>query len=100
MLKENKTGILKSVLSLIMIISLVCCSIFALGINSFAASVGDVNGDGIVNSSDVSVLRTYLVNFDYIEGKSTVTVSSGADINGDGVINGKDLIRLRKFIKE
>lgn len=62
--------------------------------------LGDVNGDGIVNSSDVSVLRTYLVNFDYIEGKSTVTVSPGADINGDGVINGKDLIRLRKFIKE
>ena len=56
MLKENKTGILKSVLSLIMIISLVCCSIFALGINSFAASVGDVNGDGKINSTDALLI--------------------------------------------
>lgn len=90
MLKENKTGILKSVLSLIMIISLVCCSIFALGINSFAASVGDVNGDGKINSTDALLIlqsATGVVNL-------TDNQKKLADVNGDGRVNSSDALQV------
>lgn len=90
MLKENKTGILKSVLSLIMIISLVCCSIFALGINSFAASVGDVNGNGKINSTDALLIlqsATGVVNL-------TDNQKKLADVNGDGKVNSSDALQV------
>lgn len=61
---------------------------------------GDVNGDGAVNDTDIVVLREYLVNYDEVNGESTISVSAGADVNNDGAVNGKDLIRLRKLYEK
>lgn len=52
---------------------------------------GDVNGDFVRNSKDLTRLRKYFAGWD-------VSVDEvAADVNGDGVINAKDLTRLRKF---
>ncbi len=56
-----------------------------------ASNVGDANGDGNVNSSDVVVMRRK------ISGAS-VSVASGADINVDGLINTADITLLTRII--
>ena len=53
---------------------------------------GDVNGDGVVNGTDLIRLRRYLA------GENVEIVAENADVNGDGTINGMDLIRLRKYL--
>lgn len=53
---------------------------------------GDVNGDGIMNSKDVTRLMRYLAGWD-------VEVNECAlDINGDGVVNTKDTTRLMRYL--
>jgi len=54
--------------------------------------LGDVNGDGKVNGSDLIRLAQYLV------GSNQVSNESAANTNGDGAINGSDLVRLAKFL--
>lgn len=53
---------------------------------------GDINGDGVVNTKDLTRLMKYL------SGKEVDVVSEAADVNGDGAVNGKDLTRLMKYI--
>ena len=53
--------------------------------------VGDVNGDGIVNSKDLTRLMKFIAG-------EKVDVPGWSDINGDGVTNAKDLTRLMKMI--
>ena len=51
--------------------------------------VGDVNGDGSVNISDVTVL------IDYLLGSDMATVDmDAADVNSDGLINISDVTIL------
>ena len=57
---------------------------------------GDVNGDGLINTSDVILLRQYLAHYDDDTRTSDISVSAGADVNEDGTVNGKDLVLLRK----
>ena len=53
---------------------------------------GDINGDGVVNSKDLTRLLKYVSGFD-------VEVNEAAlDVNGDGVVNSKDLTRLLKYV--
>jgi len=52
---------------------------------------GDVNGDGVIDTLDITRLRRYLAEED-------VAVSAGADVNGDGQITLTDLTRLRRFL--
>ena len=59
---------------------------------------GDANGDGIVNSLDVLVLRKYIANYNYEAGTSTVEVSAGADADGDGDIGASDVLLIRKYM--
>ena len=59
---------------------------------------GDANGDGTVDSKDLSLLRKYMASYDYTTGTSTVAVKAGADANGDGIIDSKDLSLLRKYM--
>ena len=59
---------------------------------------GDVNGDGVINTKDVILLRKYIAAKNPITGECDVEISAGADANGDGVINTKDVILLRKYI--
>lgn len=53
--------------------------------------VGDVNGDGIVNSKDLTRLMKFIAG-------EKVSVPGGSDINEDGTTNAKDLTRLMKII--
>lgn len=54
--------------------------------------VGDVNGDGVVNSKDLTRLMKY------IAGDPDAKLEGNGDINGDEKVNSKDLTRLMKII--
>jgi chitodextrinase len=56
---------------------------------STASKPGDINGDGYVNATDLSILATYY-------GKSAMTRSQG-DLNSDGVVNVFDLSILATY---
>lgn len=50
---------------------------------------GDVNGDGKIDTVDLTILRAYLVD-------NSIELSAGADLNGDGKIDTADLTILRQ----
>ena len=54
---------------------------------------GDANGDGVVDTLDITRLRRYLA-------EESVDLSSGADMNGDGTVDIEDLARLRRYLVE
>ena len=54
--------------------------------------LGDINGDGSRNVSDLVLLQKYLLKAE------TVIDNDAADLNGDGVIDVFDNIRLRKLL--
>lgn len=54
---------------------------------------GDVNGDGVVDTLDITRLRRYLA-------EESVDLFPGADMNGDGVVDIEDLARLRRYLVE
>ncbi len=55
--------------------------------------VGDINGDGKVNTSDYILIRKHLIGI-----KLTGDSLSRADVNKDGKINSLDYIQIRKKI--
>ncbi|MBQ3002715.1 MAG: hypothetical protein IJD82_03175 [Clostridia bacterium] len=59
---------------------------------------GDVNGDGKINSADVTRLLRYLANRNPVTGESEVEVSLGTDVNGDGKITSLDVTRLLRYL--
>ena len=58
-----------------------------------AVTAGDVNGDGVLNLTDVTTLLTLILN----EGPSASSYPAG-DYNGDGVINLTDVTMLLTYI--
>ncbi len=50
----------------------------------------DVNGDGVVNSADITSLEMIIVGL--------AGVSPGADVNGDGTVNVADITYVERFI--
>ena len=54
---------------------------------------GDVDGDGQINSKDVTQLRRYLAG-----GWNVEINMVNADVNGDGEVNSKDVTILRRFL--
>ena len=58
---------------------------------SASDGVGDINGDNVVNSKDLTRMMKYIAG-------ENVELINNADINGDGVVNSKDLTRLMKII--
>lgn len=59
---------------------------------------GDANGDGIVNTKDIILIRRHVAAKDPVTGESTVAVQAGADANGDGIVNTKDIILVRRHV--
>ena len=57
-----------------------------------AVQPGDINGDGVLNSKDLTRLMKYLA------GEDVAVEVSVLDVNGDGVVNNKDLTRLMKYL--
>lgn len=56
---------------------------------------GDVNGDGVVNSKDLVILKRYLANW-----KDVSIDEKNADVNGDGVVNTKDVVILKRYLAD
>ena len=81
----------KSVLVyLVLIISIFCYVNIC-----FAATKGDINGDGRINESDRQILS------DYLQGRKNLTdyEKSLADINGDSIVDNRDLDILTQIAK-
>ena len=53
---------------------------------------GDINGDGVVNSKDLTRLTRVFA------GDDVTYVEEALDVNGDGSVNMKDLVRLMKYL--
>lgn len=60
-----------------------------LTIGAFAATTGDVNGDGVVNSLDALNVLQYVVGIKVDDFNKTA-----ADVNGDGKINSGDALKI------
>ena len=80
-------------LSLMIVLSSISCmgTFIASAINA-APVAGDINGDGNVNSKDLTRFMKYLAGEDVEVAAATV------DPNGDGATNNKDLTRLMRYI--
>jgi hypothetical protein len=56
------------------------------------ASLGDVNGDGMVNALDITTIERIIVELD--------APTASADVNQDGTINVLDITKIERFIAE
>ncbi|MBE6050805.1 MAG: endoglucanase [Clostridium sp.] len=67
---------------------------YALLFEGQGPNLGDVNGDGKVNTQDYAMLKLYLAK----KIKASAINMTNADVNEDGVVNVKDLLALRQMI--
>ncbi|TYQ16905.1 UNVERIFIED_CONTAM: serpin B [Acetivibrio alkalicellulosi] len=61
-----------------------------------SVTYGDLNQDGVVNSTDYILLRRYVLGV--IDEFPSEIAEIAADLNGDGVINSTDCVLLRRYI--
>ena len=78
----------KRVLSFLLALTL------TLGVTAFAATLGDVTGDGTVNLKDVTKL------FQYVNKQIDTLGDADGDITGDGEINLKDVTKLFQYVNK
>ncbi len=58
------------------------------------AMMGDINGDGVVNVKDVTILLQYLLNLAELDGEARLR----ADVNLDGFINVIDATLIMQYV--
>ena len=56
--------------------------------------LGDLSGDGKINSADILKIRLHLLNTNLLSG----AYKEAADSNGDGKINSADLLLIRQYL--
>ena len=66
----------------------------ATAVITVASLIGDVNGDGNIDVTDIMLVRDHILQISLLEGASLTR----ADVNGDDVITIADIIRLRKIL--
>lgn len=75
------------ILVIALILSTVCFSLIAL-----AQSYGDLNGDGNINSTDLSLMKRHLLEI------TTISDITYADLNSDGKVNSSDYSLLKRYL--
>ena len=61
--------------------------------------VGDVNGDRVINQTDIDTLDEWLAEYDHDTDAPAFDIDEdAADANKDGIVDGKDVTRIRKYI--
>ena len=59
-----------------------------------AGAPGDLNGDDLVNSDDLTLLARHVAGIETVSGQAL----DNADVNGDGVVNSDDLTLHARFV--
>ena len=61
---------------------------------------GDVDGDGVIDSADITLLRRYIAaeNKDEFLDENPMFNKDNADVNGDGIICAEDVALLRQYV--
>ncbi|TYQ18322.1 UNVERIFIED_CONTAM: dockerin type I repeat protein [Acetivibrio alkalicellulosi] len=63
--------------------------------------LGDLNGDELIDSTDVILLRRYIFEIlNFTDDRERKLFVTAADINGDGEVDSTDYILLKRFILE
>ena len=71
---------------------------FRLSLSDTEQSVGDVNGDGIINSKDATmILIAAAKQGTGRETELTASQQKAADVNGDGKINASDATVILRY---
>ena len=97
----KKIRFLSLLLSLILTFSVatpLCGAADDGALQSRTVHLGDADGNGVVDTDDLILLRQYFANKDYNTGECHVSISDNADIDRDDEITVKDLFALRKYL--
>lgn len=73
---------------------------WSLTVNVVHDKLGEINGDGITDSQDITVLQRYLDGWETPEGETWTVNVNTADMNGDGEINGMDVTLYRRYLDD
>lgn len=71
-----------------------------LTVNVVHDKLGEINGDGITDSQDITVLQRYVDEWETPENETWTVNGNTADLNGDGVINGMDVTLYRRYLDD
>ncbi|TYQ17018.1 UNVERIFIED_CONTAM: dockerin type I repeat protein [Acetivibrio alkalicellulosi] len=67
---------------------------FTFGTESASGNLGDLNGDGNVDSTDFALLRRHILDITPLTGENLLN----ADLNKDGKVNSTDYTLMRRYI--